>query len=148
MGAPHIADIGKYLKEVACNAGSLTAAGTGDNTALTGATIDRLGYGSATFVIAYKTSLTADKTLSFAVEYQESADGSSWDTATVIQAATVAKTGAATNAIGQVSFDLNLEGKKRYVRFNFTPDLSHSGTDTAVVAGTAILGGADLLPAV
>lgn len=147
MGAPHIADIGKYLKEVACNAGSLVAAGTGDDTALTGATIDRLGYGSAVFVIAYKTTLTADKTLSFAAEYQESADGSSWDTAVAIQASTVAKTGAATNAIGEVKFDINLEGKKRYIRFNFTPNLSHTSTDTAVVAGTAVLGGADKLPA-
>jgi hypothetical protein len=148
MGAPHIADIGKYLKTASCNGISITAGGTGDNTALTGASIDRRGYGSANFVIAYKTTLAASETLSFAAEYQESSDGSNWDTATALQAATVAKTGAVTAGHGVVEFDVNLEGKKRYIRFNFTPNLSASGTDTAVVYGTAILGGADVLPAV
>lgn len=148
MGAPHIADIGKYIKAASCNGVSIVAAGTGDNTALTGATIDRLGYGSAEFVIAYKTTLASTQTLSFAAEYQLSSDGSSWDTAVSLQAATVARTGAVTAGQGIVKFDVNMEGFKRYIRFNFTPDLSASSTDTAVVYGTAILGGADLLPAV
>jgi hypothetical protein len=148
MGAPHIADIGKYIKAASCNGISITAGGTGDDTALTGATIDRLGYGSVEFVIAYKTSLAASETLSFAAEYQLSSDGSSWDTAVSLQAATVARTGAVTNGQGVVKFDVNLEGLKRYIRFNFTPNLSRANTDTAVVYGTAILGGADLLPAV
>lgn len=148
MGAPHIADFGKYFKEVACNSASVTAGGAGDNTALTGATINRLGYGSASFVIAYKTTLAATKTLSFAVAYQESADGTNWDTAVTLQASTVAATGALTNSTGTVVFDVNLEGLKQYVRFNFTPDLSATDTDTAVVSGVAILGGADKLPAV
>lgn len=148
MGAPHIADFGKYFKAASCNGISITAGGTGDNTALTGASIDRLGYGSASFVIAYKTTLAASETLSFAAEYQLSSDGSSWDTAVSLQGATVARTGAVTAGHGVVKFDVNLEGAKRYVRFNFTPNLSASGTDTAVVYGTAILGGADLLPAV
>jgi hypothetical protein len=148
MGAPHIADIGKYFKEASCNGISITAGGTGDNTALTGATIDRLGYGSSCFVIAYKTTLAASETLSFAAEYQVSADGTNWDTAVALQGATVARTGAVTNGHGVVKFDVNMEGLKRYIRFNFTPDLSRANTDTAVVYGTAILGGADLLPAV
>ena len=148
MGAPHIADIGKYLKTASCNGISITAGGTGDGIALTGASIDRRGYGSANFVIAYKTTLASTQTLSFAAEYQESSDGSSWDTATALQASTAAKTGAVTDGHGVVEFDINLEGKKRYIRFNFTPNLSASSTDTAVVYGTAILGGADVLPAV
>ena len=148
MGAPHIADIGKYFKAASCNGISIVAAGSGDNVALTGDTIDRLGYGSASFVISYKTTLGASETLSFAAEYQESSDGSNWDTATSLQGATVAKTGAVTAGHGVVEFDVNLEGKKRYIRFNFTPNLSAGSTDTAVVYGTAILGGADKLPAV
>jgi hypothetical protein len=148
MGAPHIADFTKYYKEVLCNLGSLTAGGTGDAGALTGATIDRLGYGSASFVISYKTTLAAAATLSFAVEYQESADGTNWDTATALQASTVARTGAVTNGTGLVEFSLNLEPRKRYIRFNFTPDLSAANTDTAVVSGVAVLGGANVLPAV
>jgi hypothetical protein len=148
MGAPHIADFGKYLKAASCNGISITAGGTGDDTALTGASIDRLGYGSTSFVIAYKTTLAASETLSFAAEYQVSSDNSNWDTAVTLQAATVARTGAVTNGQGVVKFDVNLEGLKRYIRFNFTPNLSRANTDTAVVYGTAILGGADLLPAV
>ena len=149
MGAPHISDIQAYIKEVTCGfSGTITAnnSGSGDNVAITGASIDRLGYGSAVFCIAYKTTLAASETLAFAVEYQESADGSNWDTATAIQASTVAATGALTGGLGRVTFPLNLEGKKRYIRFNFTPNLSASGTDTANVAGVAILGGSDALP--
>jgi hypothetical protein len=147
MNPSYFRGIGKFLKALACGAASATAAGTGDNTAVTGATIDRLGYNSAKVAIAYKTSLTADKTLSFAVEYQESSDGTTWDTAVALQTATVAETGAKTNEVGEVTFDVDLSGLKRYVRFNFTPDLSHSGTDTVVCACTAILGGAVELPA-
>lgn len=148
MGAPHIADFGKYFKTASCNGVSITAGGAGDNAALTGDTIDRLGYGSASFVIAYKTTLAASETLSFAAAYQVSTDGSNWDSAVTLQSLTAAKTGAVTNEHGVVKFDVNLEGLKRYIRFNFTPDLSRANTDTAVVYGAAILGGADLLPAV
>jgi hypothetical protein len=144
---PFRTNIGKYLKALVCGAFSAVAAGTGDATAVTGATIDRKGYGSAKFIIGYKTSLTADKTLSFAAEYQESEDGSTWDTATALQASTVDKTGEVTNAVGEVEFNLDLSGKKRYIRFNFTPDLSHSGTDTAVGSAVVVLGGANELPA-
>lgn len=147
MGAPHISNFGALHKVVCCGAATATAAGTGDNTAVTGATIDRLGYNSVTFAIAYRTTLTAAKTLGFAAEYQESSDGSNWDTATALQALTTAETGAATNEKGEVEFDLDLGGKKQYIRFNFTPDLSHSGTDTVDCAAIAILGGAETLPA-
>jgi len=140
--------IGEYIKTLACGAFTALAAGTGDNTAVEGATIDRLGYGSVRLVIAYLTSLTAAQTLSFAVEYQESANGSDWDTATALQGSTVAETGAQTNGVDEITFDLDLSGKKRYIRFNFTPNLSHSGTDTATGAAVAVLGGADAVPAV
>lgn len=144
---PQSADITSYLKVLACGAANAVAAGTGDNTAVTGATIDRLDYQSIVFAIAYRTTLTADKTLSFAAAYQESSDGSNWDTAVALQAATVAETGAGTNVVGKVKFALSLVGKKRYIRFNFTPDLSHTSVDTVDCAATAILGGAAVLPA-
>ena len=147
MGAPHISDAGAKFKMVACGLTVATAAGTGDATAVTGASIDRLGYGSLKLCVAYKTSLTADKTLALAVAYQESSDNSSWDTAVALQASTVAETGELTAEVDEIVFDLDLGGKKRYIRFNFTPDLSHSGTDTAVVAAVATLAGAATLPA-
>lgn len=141
-------NVGAFLKALVCGAFSAVAAGTGDATAVVGATIDRLGYDSAKFIIGYKTSLTAAKTLAFAAEYQESSDGSSWDTAVALQASTVDKTGAVTDGVGEVEFNVDLSGKKRYIRFNFTPDLSHTSTDTAVGAAVCVLGGAQTVPAV
>lgn len=141
-------NISAFIKTMACGLASAVAAGTGDATAVTGATIDRKGYGSAQLVVSYKTTLTADKTLSVAAEIQESADGNTWDTAVELYGATVLKTGAATNAVGEKRTAIDLSGYKRYVRINFTPDLSHSGTDTAIVAADLVLGGADEVPAV
>lgn len=128
---------------------ALTAAGTGDNTEITGPAIDCFGYSSLILSIGWLTSLTADKTLSILVKYQSSQDNSNWDTAVTLQASTVVSTGAKTaeGAI-QTTLALALADKKRYIKFLVTPDLSHSGTDTATVYGTAILGGAETLPAV
>lgn len=141
-------NIGAAIKSVACGGSMATAAGTGDNTAVTGVSIDRAGYESAKVTVGYLTTLTADKTLSLAIAYQTSSDNSNWDTAVSLQDATVAKTGAATAAVGQVSHSLDLRTLKRYIRFNYTPDLSHSGTDTAVTFCVADLGGAETMPAV
>lgn len=126
----------------------VTAAGTGDNTKVTGTTIDRKGStagtlaDSAVLAIGYVAALTNTKTLSFAVEYQTSADNSTWDTAVVMQAATVAVTAtSSTNFSGVVELSLDCSSLKRYIRFNITPDLSASGTDTATYSAVCILGG-------
>lgn len=148
MAPPSISNFGAYCTARVCGLTTATAAGTGDATAVTGATIDRLGFGSAKVVVSWKTSLTASQTLSLAIAYQDSADGTTWNTAVALQAATVMATGALTNSVDEVQFSLDMTSLARYVRINFTPDLSHSGTDTAVVGAVLILGGADTLPAV
>lgn len=154
MGIAMAHDTGKSLKAFYCGAGRLVAAGTGDNTAITGATINRktaggIGFDSGKLVIAYHAVLTDTKTLSLAVEYQESADGSSWDTAVSMLAATVVVTSAGGGAAtGLYTFNLDLSPRKQYVRYNFTPDLSHSGTDVAEVAAVFITGGSDVVPMV
>lgn len=148
MSDPKMSDIGSHVKNVACGAARVTAAGAGDNTAVTGVTIDRLGYESCKVTAVYKTTLASAQTLSLQMEYQESADGSTWDTAVVLQAATVAQTGVQTNKVGEVSYRLSLGGKKRYIRFNYTPDLSAGSADTADTAAVCTLGGAKVLPAV
>ena len=147
MAPPSISNFGAYCTARVCGLTTATAAGTGDNTAVTGATVDRQGFGSAKVVVSWKTSLTASQTLALAVAYQDSADGSSWNTAVALQASATVATSALTNSVDEVQFDLDMTGLQRYVRINFTPDLSHSATDTAVVAATIILGGADKLPA-
>ena len=55
---------------------------------------------------------------------------------------------AATAAISSPLLeDVNLSGARRYVRLNFTPELSAGATDTAALSGVAVFGGAIRLPA-
>ena len=125
----------------------ITAAGTGDATAVTGQSIDRLDYDSAVLVIGWVAALADTKSLKLAVEYQESSDNSSWDTAVALQAsAAVATSSGGTVEKGVTVFDLPLKARKRYIRFNFTPDLTASGTDTASLMAIAFLGGKRVTP--
>ena len=129
---------------------AIIAAGTGDNTAVTGATINRVDGNSlahsAKVSLIGLAALANTETLSVAIEEQQSADGSSWDTATVVEATTVVATGTGSNENFVREFDVDLEGKKQYVRYNFTPNLSAGATDTAIVASCVSLGGYDVTP--
>jgi hypothetical protein len=144
--------VSKSTKSVFVGQSSAVAAGSGDNTAVVSATIDRAGYtntyDSAVLNLAYLTTLTADKTLSFTVSYTHSDDDSTYSSAVTLQAATVARTGAVTAGTGLVTIPFNMEGIKRYVKISVTPDLSHSGTDTATWMGTLVMGSADYKPTV
>lgn len=140
-------NFGAYLSCVSIGAGALTAAGTGDATEVTGQTINRDGYDSGVVCIAWKATLADTKTISFAVTVQESADGTTWDTAVAIQAATIAKTAtSATTFYGVVEINENLAPRKLYVRYNITPDLNASGTDVATWGAMFIRGGSRRLP--
>lgn len=144
-------DLGSYVKFAPGGAVDATAAGAGDATKITGDAIDRLAAGgpfeSAVVHINWRTSLTAAKTLSLALEVQESADNSNWDTAVALFAATVVATGEQTALDGVTEYDdVDFYTRKRYVRYNVTPDLSHTATDTAIVAYGAVLGGAAKTP--
>lgn len=128
--------------------GAHTAAGTGDNTKVTGATIDTDGFGSGSILIGYKATLAATKNLTLAIEVQESADGTTWDDAVALQATVIVATGEAGGSTETGVFKLadKLEGRKRYVRYNITPDLDASGTDTVSWFGIFAKGGARELP--
>lgn len=153
-------NVGQYVvaKDACSSANSgapslITAAGTGDATKVTGQTLDRkqsdgaLAH-SCVVSTAYLAALQATETLSLAHELQESADGSTWDTAEAIEASTVKATGEAggSNERGVDEHSVNLMARKRYIRFNVTPDLSASGTDTATFHTQAVLGGFDIIP--
>ena len=142
-------DVGAQLKAVPVGAGTATAGGTGDATKVTGQAIDRQDFLSGVLAIAFKATLAKDKTISFAVEVQESADGSNFGTAVAVQAAKVAATGGESGSTeyGVVKIDENLKGRKRHVRYNITPDLSATGTDTLVWGAAFVLGGAVVKPA-
>lgn len=146
-------NVGAVIKTVNGGGSRFVAAGTGDNTKVTGATIDRMPAGAAGFLSAVvavlgRAVLAEDETLKFALEYQESADGSSWDTAVALYTATTVATGGAggSTELAVKETDLDLSARKRYIRFNATPDLSASGTDTGEMLVAVTLGGADQTP--
>jgi len=127
----------------------LTAGATEDGVKIDGETINRRDALSCVLSIVGKAVLQATETISFAAEYQESDDGSTWDTAVALQASTVAATGdtgGSTEGFA-VELPLMLKPLKKYVRFNITPAMSASGTDTAVWAAACDLMGFDVLPA-
>ena len=150
MGHTLMSNFGAHFASRYAGGGTAVAAGTGDATKVTGTTVDRRDFYAGALVIAFSAVLAATKTVSFAVEIQESADGSTWGTAEALQAATVAETGESggSTEVGTVQINVNYLGRKRYVRFNVTPDLSNTATDTLAWRAAAILGGANTLPAV
>lgn len=129
-----------------------TAAGTGDNTAVTGAIIDRAAIGmpqSAVLAIPYTATLAAGQTLSIAYTVQEGQASNLSDAETLQSAASaVVATGPAGGGTVTGVFEVNvsLAAAGQYVRANFTPDLSASGTDTAALSAVLVFGGADRLP--
>jgi len=134
--------------------GTSTAAGTGDATTVTGLTIDRDGFGngtppmSALMGVIYEATLASGKTLSVGYAVQDSADGtnfSDYQTGTYAVAATGASGGSV--AKGQFNVQVNLTSARRYIRFNYNPDLSATGTDTSYSDGVGFFGGFDRLAA-
>jgi hypothetical protein len=131
----------------------VTAGATEDGTKVTGETIN-LGQGltrpmSGTLCITGVANLAADETLTFAAELEESADGSAWDTAESITLAAsgVVLTGATTaGATFDVNAAVKLKDRKQYIRFNITPTMSASGTDTATWAATFVGAGSQDIP--
>lgn len=141
-------NIGAMLKPVACQAVSITAGGAGDGTEATGQWIDRQGYLSALLVITYKTTLAADKTLTISAALDDATTSGGAGSAAYgpSLSPTVVATGAVTNLLGTVKLPVDLAGARRYIRARFTPDLSATSTDTAIVSATLVLGGAGEVP--
>ncbi len=137
---------------------SVTAGGSGDNTAVTGLTIDRQALGMPqSLVLHYIWSavLAQAATLELKTQViQDSADGSTWVTY-VPPAPIAAPTAPGIVATGPTGggtvrgvsrVNINLTAARRYVRFGFTPDMSAANTDTANVVTMAVLAGNDRLP--
>jgi hypothetical protein len=142
------------LPKLATVVTAATAGGAGDNTAITGATIDRFEKAgiplNAQIVVLWTATLAATKTLTLkTVKVQDSADGSNWaDFATYTDPGVVATgpTGGATLSGATEIPGVDLSSARRYVRLLFTPDLSATATDTALVVGMFNLAGYDRLP--
>jgi hypothetical protein len=144
-------NVGSTLQAFAVTAQNGVAAGTGDNTELTSSGIDRIPVGLPSFqsgilAVGMKTSLTAAATLSLTVKISESDDNSSWGADTTLINAEVQSTGAQTNQNLVRELAVDLQGRKRYVRFKVTLDLSAGATDTFVYGATFVAGGSNRLP--
>lgn len=138
----------QFYQSLAAAITDLTAGGTGDNTKVTGSTLDQAAlstrFSSVVFLIVYKAVLSAGKKLTVALEVQHSDDGSTWTTYETVSAAVEnidGGSGSTVGGVGKKSYDLR--ALKRYVRANITPNLDASGTDTARVGCVAILGSGD-----
>lgn len=129
-----------------------TAGGSGDNTAVTGVIIDRAAIGfpqSCVLAIPFTATLAATETLSVGYTVQEGNADNLSDAATLQTAAlAVVATGPSGGGTVTGTFDVNVQlaGAGRYVRVNFTPDLSRANTDTAALSAVAVFGGMDRLP--
>jgi hypothetical protein len=152
---PEIENIGGRIAVVRAAANTaVTAGGGGDNTAVTGVIIDRAAFGwpqSAVFAIPFTTTLAATQSLAINSCVVQSGENSGLSDATTLATrpnGNVATSSGGGTVTGVVEFDVNLSGAGRYVRFNYTPDLSASGTDTAALgSAVAVFGGAIRLPA-
>jgi len=146
-----MSDIGALLAARYASAGvDVTAAGSGDATEVDGAWIDRRNYTSMKAVIVYTTTLQSGETLSVAANLQDASDSSGTGAADFGDAltSTVQATGESggSTETGVVELDFDLSAADRYVRLQFTPDLSASGTDTAELAAVYIIGGSNENP--
>lgn len=148
-----IRDIGALIKvdRAAANT-AVTAGGAGDNTLVTGVIIDRAAIGwpeSGVFAIPFTATLAAAATLSIGFTVQEGQAANLSDAATLLTATpAVAATGPVGGGTVTGTFEVssNLRGAGRYVRCNFTPDLSAGATDTAALSAVLVTGGANRLP--
>jgi len=141
------------LKRLSDHATS-TAGGTGDTTTVTGLSIDRGGFGgaplplSALMSVDFEATLASGATLSIGYAVQDSADNSTfadYQTATYTTASTGAS-GGSTNK-GQFNVQVNLTSARRYVRFNYNPKCSATGTDTTYSDAIGFFAGTDRLAA-
>lgn len=139
------------VKRAAANT-AVTAGGGGDNTEVAGVIIDRAAIGfpqSCVVAIPFTATLAAAATLTIAFDVDEGNDSGLSD-AEVLTSATAAVVATGPSGGGTVAgtFEANvsLAGAGRYVRLNFTPNLSAANTDTAALSAVIVFGGMDRLP--
>ena len=153
MSTPEIENIGSKIAVVRAAANTAaTAGGSGDNTAVTGVIIDRAALGwpqSCVVAVPFTATLAAAATLSVAITAQSGDAANLSDATTLATRSGVVATGpgGGGTVTGTVELDINLSGAGRYVRANFTPDLSAANTDTAALSEVIVFGGQIRLPA-
>jgi hypothetical protein len=148
-----MANIGATLAAAFGGASRAVAAGAGDATEVVGEIIDLEAIGnpeSAVLLIPYSATLTEAKTLTLGCDIDHGADSALGDAAQFnagVTAAVVATggTGGSTE-VGVMEVNVNLTGAKRYVRAQYTPDLSHTSADIFTAGCVWVFGGFKELP--
>ena len=144
-------NIGSFIRAAAgLGASSITAGGAGDNTAITGLTLDRHQFDqlllSAAFVVQINPTFGVGESAAASCVFEDSADGSSWETYDAGPPSAAVQT-LSTDGAQAVVFKCQLGGARRYIRAKPLFNMSASGTDTlAVLGGVWVVGGSDELP--
>lgn len=125
-----------------------TANGSGDNTKMTLAEVDRLDSAtgglakSAIIVVPYTTALASAETLSLTIGITDCATSNgSYSSAVAVLAKTVVSTGGSGGTTNTDVYEarVDLAPYARFIKFEVTPDMSASGTDTAKVMPLVVL---------
>jgi hypothetical protein len=155
-----IRNIGAYIAPRYAGSVAVTAGGAADGAEVDGIWIDTDGFFSARVVVGYTTTLADAESLTLAANVQDAtaSDGTgAADYGAVYASAVQVTSSGGTTETGQAVFDIDFLGgtqgaadgtpMNRYMRVQFTPTMSASGTDTARVSAYVILGGAVDQPA-
>jgi len=151
-------DIGAFIATKAgAGVGDLiTAGGGGDNTEINTEWIDRQGFLSCSVFCCGKATITTAKKLTVAGNLQDasandgtgSADyGDAVAATDIVDSAGDALENVTDEGFAQKIADFDLSGADQFLRWQGTPDLTNTATDTADISFIIILGGADTLPA-
>lgn len=155
MNYAEMLDFGKLIAAGPCQILSTITAGAGqDNVAQNGAAIDRFATNITTrhrggaLIVTGKATVAAGQQLTIAAKIQtDDNSGFTSPTDLVTKGATAVVDGGGGGVTNQ-PFTLvipfkNIEQAERYIRGVVTPDLTASGTDTALVASLFVFGGSD-----
>lgn len=120
----------------------LTAGGSGDNTSAYGEVIDTTSLGAryhaAQATIVSQATMASGNALTVVAQIQHSSNNSDW--ASLVDSSTAithtAAGGAAANVAQRATVNVAMWKTRRYVRVHLLPNLSATGTDTALVFST------------
>jgi hypothetical protein len=129
-------DIGSDIKVVR----AIAPHSNSGSSSVNGPSIDRLDYASA--VLFVDVGATSGNPTSFTVDckLQESDDGSTWADITGASIATI------TTANTQKELNVDLRGRKRYIRAVLTASFSGGSSPTVLASAALVLGGANVYP--
>lgn len=143
-------DIGAYLG-VAPGAPS-TATTAGAEAAVNGKVFDRQSspsIQSVMIVASLQATLASGNSVAVALKLQDSPNNSDWTdygTASGDIQTHDAAGGALSNIANSAKHSVDLKTADRYIRMVATPNFSATGTDTGILYGFLVFGGADTIP--